>query len=243
MSGMVEIRNADGAAAELWLYDEIGPTVWGENGITAAGVRVALESVTAPVLDVRVNSPGGSVFEGLAIHTLLARHSARVRVHVDGLAASIASVVAMAGDEIIMAPGAMMMVHNAWGWASGQSGDLRAMADTLDKVSGQLAGVYAGRTGLDVDRVASLMAAETWMTGAEAVAAGFADRVVDVFEPAGVAARASFDLARVAARYRYRRAPVEDVAGAGAVPAAGGAPAHGGPVGSLFVPGVGFARL
>lgn len=139
-------------------------------------------------LDVRINSPGGLVFDGLPIYeALVAYDRGQVRVHIDGLAASMASVIAMAGDEITMADSALMMVHRPWDSAIGNADDLRKDAGKLEKVEAQLVGIYARQTGLSASRISSMLAAETWMTADEAIQLGFASASV---EPLKIAAMA-----------------------------------------------------
>lgn len=174
------IENAvGGGEAELYIYDYIDS--WGgEWGVSASEVVTALASVRAPVLNVHLNSPGGDYFEGVAIRTALQNHSAAVTIHVDGLAASAASVIATAGERCVIATGAQLMIHEARSVAMGTAEDMRASADLLDKVGDDIAGMYAARAGAgDVASWRALMVAETWFTAAEAVAAGLADEVTD----------------------------------------------------------------
>ena len=167
---------ADGASGELYLYDVIGADFFG--GITSRDVQASLASMGAVrQLDVYLNSPGGDVFEGIAIGNLLARHPATTTIHVDGLAASIASVIAMAGKRIVMAPNAMVMIHDPWMVAMGGAEDLRKAASTLDQVAGTIAQTYASRTGQATEDVRAWMADETWMDAALALERGFADAV------------------------------------------------------------------
>src|ERR1019366_1254050 len=131
-------------------------------------------------IDLRINSPGGNVFEGLTIYNLLASHPAKVAVHIDGLAASIASVIAMAGNTIEIADNGMLMIHNAWGVGIGQASDLRKTASVLDSVTGNIAGIYAKRASApDLGEIQDLMDAETWMTASEAKDCGLVDCIVD----------------------------------------------------------------
>lgn len=173
--------------ADLYIYDAIH---W--FGVDVNELVDQLRRVTASTLNVRINSPGGDVFDGVAIYNALVRHSARVVVHVDGLAASIASVIAMAGDEIRMHPGSMMMIHDPWMFAIGPADEMRAAADLLDKVGRSIASLYQERTGLPRDEISALMAAETWMDPEEAREKGFADQVDEGEAKAGPANR--FDL-------------------------------------------------
>ena len=168
---------ASGAGA-LTLYGEISDTSWFGDEVTPAAFLKDLEALgEIGALDVYINSPGGDVFAGYAIYNILRRHPARVTVHVDGLAASAASVVAMAGDRIVMPAASMMMVHRAWTLACGDAARLLDIAAELERVDGQLAQIYADRTGKAIEDIKALMAAETWMTGAEALALGFCDEV------------------------------------------------------------------
>lgn len=165
------------ASAELFLYDIIGEDFFG--GISSkqfADELRALGDVTE--ISLRINSDGGAVSDGMAMKSLLDQHSAEITVSIDGMAASIASVIAMAGDTIQMSASSMMMIHNAWMATAGDAAYLRSQADILEKVSSQIVDVYHDRTGVSKGKVAEMMAAETWMTGQEAVDAGFADKLV-----------------------------------------------------------------
>jgi ATP-dependent protease ClpP protease subunit len=163
---------ADGDGAELLIYDEI--SWW---GICATDVAAVLSTVSGP-LHVRVNSPGGDVFDGIAIYNMLADYDGEVTVTVDGLAASAASFIAMAGDTIRMNRASQMMIHDASGMCWGNAADMKAMAALLDMVSGTLAGIYAARTGVDTATWRSRMLEETWYTAESAVEAGLADEMV-----------------------------------------------------------------
>ncbi|MDX3643233.1 head maturation protease, ClpP-related [Streptomyces sp. MB09-02B] len=158
--------------ASISVYGDIGS--W---GITASSFMEELKAVDAPEIRLSISSPGGDLFDGLAIHNALRSHRAKVVVQVDALAASIASVIAMAGDRIIAAPHSQFMIHNAAGVAAGEATELREYADFLDKQSENIAGVYAERAGGTVKHWLKLMAAETWFFAEEAVAAGLADEV------------------------------------------------------------------
>jgi ATP-dependent protease ClpP protease subunit len=171
-----EFRNAaDPSEAEMLIYDEISDW-W---GVSASDVIGELAQVTAPNLRVRINSPGGDVFEGLAIANALRSHPANVTVQVDGLAASIASVIAMAGDQVVMMPNSMLMIHEAAGVCFGDAGDMQQMADVLSKISDNIADVYAAKAGGTRDEWRATMQAETWYLPQDAVAAGLADEAVD----------------------------------------------------------------
>lgn len=167
-----EVRNATATAADIFIYDEIGVF-----GVTAADVIVMLQGLKVSTLNVHLNSPGGSVFDGLAIYNALNAHPASITVHIDGLAASIASVIAMAGDEIVMAENAMMMIHRPSVGMFGYADELRKQADVLDVLEGNLVAVYAARTGMPPEDVKAAMHAETWFTAAQAKANGFCSSV------------------------------------------------------------------
>ncbi|WP_424360243.1 head maturation protease, ClpP-related [Methylocystis parvus] len=156
----------------LYVYDVIGPCDWQINSATIAPRLAALEAKT---INLHLNSPGGDVFEARAIKTALEQHSARVVVHVDGLAASAASFLMLAADEIRIARGAFVMIHNPWGFAMGDAKEMRRSADLLDQVGAAIAGDYSAKTGLAADELLAMMDAETWMDSATAVAKGFCD--------------------------------------------------------------------
>lgn len=162
---------ADADEAEVLLYDMIG----GWFGVYADEFLAELRQVTAPKIRLRINSPGGSVFEGVAIANALRAHPAQVTVQVDGIAASIASVIAMAGDRIEMAPNSMLMIHEASGACMGPASEMTKMAEVLDLISENISNAYAARSGTDAAGWREAMRAETWYLPDAAVAAGLAD--------------------------------------------------------------------
>lgn len=160
-------------SAVLHIYDEIG-----YFGVTAQDMIADLAQVKAKGITVHLNSPGGEVFDGIAIMEALRNHPAKVTVKIDSLAASIASVIAMAGDRIVIGQHATMMIHNGHGMCIGEAKDMRQLADLLDRTSDNIASVYAGRSGKgDIAYWRGLMDAETWFSAEEAVEAGLADEV------------------------------------------------------------------
>ena len=175
------IRGAvgDERAGEVYLYGEIqGDPAFFDDESTPLGFVRELQALgDVDRLDIRINSPGGNVFAGQAIYSVLQRHAARKVVTVDGLAASIASVIAMVGDEVVMPVNSMMMMHNPHGMSFGYAADHRKMADTLDSIREGIVAAYRDKTGLARGQVIKIMDAETWMTAQEAKAQGFADRV------------------------------------------------------------------
>jgi ATP-dependent Clp endopeptidase proteolytic subunit ClpP len=185
-----DLKTDGGSTAEVWIYEQIGADFWGE-GLTAKQFVEDIGALDVDHIALHINSPGGSVFDGQAIFNAIERHPASVTSYVDGLAASIASVVALAGDTVEMATNALFMVHDPYGVAMGTSSDMVQMAGVLDKVAATIVGIYAAKTGADPEQIAADMAAETWYTAAEALAAGYADRVG---KPVKAAAMTHFDL-------------------------------------------------
>jgi len=178
---------AQAKGAEIVIYDEIGAF-----GIPAKAFLDELKAL-GPVaeLTVRINSPGGSVFDGVAIYNALKRHGAVITVWIDGIAASIASMIAMAGDEVIMPENAMLVLHDPSGLVAGTASDMRAMAEALDRMKAGMVAAYREKSGRDDVEIEALMAAETWLLAEEAVGLGLADRVE---QPVRMAAH--FDLSR-----------------------------------------------
>jgi ATP-dependent protease ClpP protease subunit len=157
---------------EVYVYDEIG--YW---GVTAQDFVDELKGISTSKIELHLNTPGGEVFDGIAIYNALKEHSATVTTKIDALAASIGSVIAMAGDTIDIAKAGTMMIHDGHGIAIGNAKDMREMADLLDKVSDTIADIYANRAGGTRDEWRTAMKAETWYNAEEAVAAGLADEI------------------------------------------------------------------
>jgi ATP-dependent Clp endopeptidase proteolytic subunit ClpP len=169
------IENKANTAADVYIYDEIG-----YFGTSANDFVRDFAALDADEINIHLNSPGGDVFDGIAIYNAIKQHKASTTVYVDGLAASAASFIAMAGDKVIMARNAEMMIHDAWGMAIGNATDMRSMADTLDRLSNNIADIYNQRSPKGLDHWRGQMLAETWYSGTEAVAAGLADEVQGV---------------------------------------------------------------
>lgn len=204
----------NGAAARLDLFDEIG--FW---GVTAADFNKQLQAVTADAIELHVNSPGGDVFDGIAILNSLRSHPANISVIVDGLAASAASFIAMAGDSVTMMPNATMMIHNASGLCMGDDDAMTAMAELLNKVSDNIASVYASRAGGTAADWRATMRGEQWYDADEAVAAGLADKVAEPPAKKKPAPSAEWNLSFYAYSGRDK-APAPAAPPAAAVPAA-----------------------
>lgn len=169
---------ANATEATLYLYDMIvGSELEAEwfGGVTAQSLVPQIDQLKVDTIHLRINSPGGDVFAAQAIGAALKRNKAQVVAHIDGLAASAATAIAMAADEVLIDAGAMFMIHNAWTIAMGDKNDFMESADLLDKVDQALAVQYAAKTGMTAADVSKLMDAETWFTGQEAVDARFAD--------------------------------------------------------------------
>ena len=160
------------------VYDVIGYDYWTGEGVTAKRVASALRHLGSGPVTVNVNSPGGDMFEGLAIYNLLREHKGEVTVKVLGLAASAASIIAMAGDTVQIARAGFLMIHNAWVIAMGNRNDLREYADTIEPFDRAMADIYAARTGDEQAAMAKLMDAETWIGGSDAIDRGFADELL-----------------------------------------------------------------
>lgn len=191
------VKNAAKKAAEMYIYDDIGESWFG--GLTASQFKDELKDLgDVETITLHINSYGGNVFDGMAIYNLLVNHKAHVEVLVDGIAASIASVIAMAGNTIKMAENGMLMIHEAWGVAVGNAGEMRKTADSLEKINETIRLTYARRTGqADADLV-DMMAVETWMTAQEAKEKGFIDEV----QPA-LAMAAHYD----ASKFKFKNVP------------------------------------
>ena len=162
--------------AEVWVYEQIGEDFWGD-GVSAKNFTKELKALDATAIDLHINSPGGAVFDGHAIYNALKAHPAIVTTYIDGLAASIASVIALAGDKVVMADNALFMIHEPWGMAMGTADDMRKTADVLDKTRDTIVGVYQDKTRKDEQELRDAMSAETWYSASEALDAGFVDEV------------------------------------------------------------------
>ena len=158
--------------ATVYLYDEIS---W--FGINAEQFIKDLNDITAKTVNIRFNSPGGSVFDGTAVFNAIKQHKSKTITHIDGLAASISSVVALASDEVRMAENAFLMIHDPWSIVIGNAEVMREEADLLDKVGGVIAKTYMDKTGKDEKEIKALMTAETWMNAEEALEMGFIDTI------------------------------------------------------------------
>lgn len=161
--------------AQIDIFGDIVSDKWFDEETSAVSFRDSLKSLgDVSTINLSINSGGGSVFDGIAIYNMLKASKAEINVYVEGLAASIASVIAMAGDTITMRSGSMMMVHSPWTVAQGNAEDMRQMADTLDKTSDSIVDIYSERTKLPIDEIKQVMQNETWLSADEAVSQGWA---------------------------------------------------------------------
>jgi ATP-dependent protease ClpP protease subunit len=205
-----DIKAAAGGKATIRIYGDIGDSWWGDS-VSAKSFSDELEEMgNLSSIELHLNSPGGDAFDGVAIMNVLRDHAAHVTVIVDGLAASAASIIAMAGDTVVMGRGSQMMIHDAASIGFGNAAELRKAAQVLDSISDSMASVYAERAGGTAGDWRAVMAEETWYGAEEAVEAGLADEVRKIeadsddgpVEPREAAARALAG-SRFAARFRY----------------------------------------
>lgn len=160
------------------VFDVIGQDFWTGEGVTAKRIAGALRAIGDNDVVVNVNSPGGDMFEGLAIYNLLREHQGHVTVKILGVAASAASIIAMAGDEVQIARAGFLMIHNAWTYAAGNRHDFRAYADYLEPFDASMADIYVARSGQDLKAIEKMMDGETWIGGSKAIDQGFADSLL-----------------------------------------------------------------
>ena len=198
MGAGYQVRAKAADAAEILIYEDIGESFL-MGGVSAKQFAADLKSLgKVRTIDLRMNSNGGDVFDGMAIYQQLVQHPATITTHIDGLAASISSVIAMAGSKIRIAESGFLMIHEAWGMGVGGSDDLRALANLLEVTTATMGDVYAARTRNSSAKIKGWMEAETWFTGKDAVANGFADEIAENMR---VAAHVDPE------RYKYRHVP------------------------------------
>lgn len=175
------IKAANSNDNTISIFDVIGSDYWGE-GVTANRIAGALRSMNGEDVTVSINSPGGDMFEGLAIYNQLREYSGKVTVKVLGIAASAASIIAMAGDEVQIGRGAFLMIHNCWVVAVGNRLDLARAAQDMEPFDRAMQDIYSARSGLDAETVSAMMDNETYIGGNDAVEKGFADRLLSADE-------------------------------------------------------------
>ena len=199
------IENKKDDVARIDVYDVIGYDSWWDEGIAVSDFSKEVRAIKSPRIELHINSPGGSAFDGITMYNVVRDHPAFVQVTVDGLAASAASILAMSGDEIIMNRGSELMVHEASGGCWGNADDMDKMQSILDKLSGDAAAIYADRAGGTAADWRDVMKGEQWYSAQDAVDAGLADEVVELKEDP-VEAKNRFDL-RVFAHAGRAKAP------------------------------------
>lgn len=168
----------DGQTAKLTIYGDIGESWWGDS-VSAKDVERELKSLTVSKLNVHLNSYGGDVFDGIAIYNQLRNHEAEVVIHVDGIAASAASIIAMAGDKINMNTGSMMMIHEGSTFAFGTKTDIKKTLNALEGIDKSIANIYMTRYKGEREEIDTMIVNETWFTSDEAVAVGLADEEIE----------------------------------------------------------------
>ena len=173
-----QVTSVTESDSTITIFDVIGEDDMG-GGVSLRRIAAALRRIGPQAVTVQINSPGGDMFEGISIYNLLRAHPAAVTVEVLGLAASAASIIAMAGDEIHMSPGSFLMLHNAWGVVIGNRHDMAEAAALFETFDAALAGIYAARSGRPQVEVVALLDAETFLSAEEAIAAGMADCMVE----------------------------------------------------------------
>ena len=151
-----------------------------ENSLDAESFRRKLKSMGDGDITVAINSPGGSYFDGVAMYNMLVQHKGQVNINIIGEASSAASVIAMAGDRVVMGKSCLMMIHNASGLVMGNAKSMRNVAAIFDKLDDSMANVYSARTGIEKERVAAMMDSETYMSAVEALENGFVDEVIEI---------------------------------------------------------------
>jgi ATP-dependent Clp endopeptidase proteolytic subunit ClpP len=165
---------ATDAVADIYIFDEIGA-----YGITAQDFITEMKEYKDTPVNLRINCIGGDVFDGMAMYNIIKKREAKTTAYIEGIAASMGSVIALAADEVIMAENSLFMIHNAWGGAMGEAQDMRKTASVLEKISGEIANIYKRKTRLSLDRIQDMMDEETWLNAAEAYDLGFIDSISD----------------------------------------------------------------
>jgi len=165
---------ATDAVAEVYIFDEIGA-----YGITAQDFISEMKEYKDTPVNLRINCIGGDVFDGMAMYNIIKKREAKTTAYIEGIAASMGSVIALAADEVIMAENSLFMIHNAWGGAMGEAEDMRKTASILEKISGEIANIYERKTRLSLNRIIEMMDKETWLNAQEAYELGFIDLISD----------------------------------------------------------------
>jgi ATP-dependent Clp protease protease subunit len=178
-----EIKNK-AEKAEIWIYEMIGEDFWTGTGVTAKNFQKDLSEIKASQIDLHINSPGGAVQDGITIYNLLKQHPANITTYIDGWAASIASIIALAANKVIMAANGLFMIHNPQGMVIGTSKTMRDLADILDKIAGTMITTYVAKSKKPEGQIKDMLEAETWMTADEAKDFGFVDEIAEEMDMA-----------------------------------------------------------
>lgn len=174
----LEIRSKANNTAEIIIYGPIGSGFWDDSAVSAKQFNEELKKLDSTVnhIELRLNSPGGDVFDGVAIYNRLKQHKAKVTVYIDGLCASIASIIALAGDEVIMGEGALYMIHLPWTWSYGNRTDFENVINRLQDIEEQMLSIYAKKSKLDKTEIRAMLEKETWLDADQAIEHGFVDK-------------------------------------------------------------------
>ena len=165
---------ASDAVAEVYIFNEIGA-----YGITAQDFIFEMKEYKDTPVNLRINCIGGDVFDGMAMYNIIKKREAKTTAYIEGIAASMGCVIALAADDVVMAENSLFMIHNAWGGAMGEAEDMRKTASVLEKISGEIASIYKRKTRLSLDRITDMMDEETWLNAQEAYELGFIDSISD----------------------------------------------------------------
>ncbi|MDD4794976.1 MAG: Clp protease ClpP [Bacilli bacterium] len=186
----MQLLNQDEQSIDLYIYGDIVSYAWWEDDVDANTIKNQIKDLEVESINVHINSYGGDVFTGIAIYNMLRSHKAKINVYIDSCACSIASVIAMAGDKIYMPKNTLMMIHNCWTWAVGNSKELRKTADDMDTIMNASIESYLAKVNIDREKLVELLDTETWLTAEECVEMGFADEVISLKEEEGINQRA-----------------------------------------------------
>ena len=171
-------KSAD-SIVDVYIFDEIG-----SYGVNAQSFIEEIKSYTKKPMNIHINCVGGDVFDGMAIYNIIKKRTAETTVYIEGIAASMGSVIALAADNVVMAENSLFMIHNAWGGAMGESKELKKTANLLEKISNEIADIYIKKTNLPYDKVKEMMDEETWLNAEEALELGFIDSISDAIKVA-----------------------------------------------------------
>ena len=171
------IQNKASETADIYIFDEIGM-----YGVTAQDFIGEIKELKNTPINLRINSLGGDVFNGMAIYNVIKKREAKTTVYIEGIAASIATIIALGADEVVMSENSLFMIHNAWGGTMGDAKDMRKSAETLEKISTELTEIYMKKTGLSYDVVSNMMDEKTWLNSEEAYELGFVDTISDAIK-------------------------------------------------------------